>query len=128
MGQVVSLPQVTERTSIAALSFWYDPTALLLALAAMLACALTLGYVYQQYPGLSDSIPLAFPSLGGITRVDDKRELLSIPITGLGLLAVNLVLGFALHAWERGISYLLFLAGIGAQIMLLAAVIVTLHQ
>jgi len=128
MGQAVSLPQVTERTSIAAQSFWYDPTALLLALGAMLACALTLGYVFQQYPGLSDSIPLAFPSLGGITRVDDKRELLTIPITGLGLLAINLVLGFFLHAWERGVSYLLFLAGIGAQFMLLAAVVVTLHQ
>jgi hypothetical protein len=128
MGQQVSLPQVTERTSIAAMTFWYDPAALVLALAAVVACALTLGYTFQQYPGLSDSIPLAFPSLGGITRVDDKRELLAIPLTGIGLLAINLVLGFALHAWERGVSYLLFLAGIGAQLMLLAAVIVTIQQ
>ena len=128
LGQLVSLPQVTERTSLAAQSFWYDPLAQALALLSMLACAVTLGYVFHQYPGLPDSIPLAFPSLGGVTRVDDKRELLTIPVTGLGLLAVNLVLGFVLHAWERGVSYLLFLAAIGAQIMLLAAAIVTLHQ
>jgi hypothetical protein len=31
-------------------------------------------------------------------------------------------------AWERAVSYLLFLAAIGAQFMLLAAAIVTLHQ
>ena len=128
MGQLVSLPQVTERTSLAAQSFWQDPIAQALALASMLACAVTLGYVFHQYPGLPDSIPLAFPSLGGVTRVDGKRELLTIPVTGLGLLAVNLVLSFILHAWERAVSYLLFLAAIGAQIMLLSAAIVTLQQ
>jgi hypothetical protein len=128
MGQVVSLPQVTERHLIAAQPFWHDPIAQLLAFGAILACAVTMGYVFRSYPGLADSIPLAFPALGDVTRVDDKRELLSIPITGLGLLAINLVLGFFLHAWERAIGYLLFLAGIGCQIMLLAAAIITLNQ
>jgi len=128
LGQLVSLPQVTERTSLAAQSFWYDPLAQALALLSMLACAVTLGYVFHQYPGLPDSIPLAFPSLGGVTRVDDKRELLTIPVTGLGLLAVNLVLGFFLHAWQRAVGYLLFLAAVGAQAMLLAAAIITIQQ
>ena len=128
LGQVVSLPQVTERTSIAAQPFWQDPLTRTLALASILACAVTLGYVLQQYPGLPESIPLSFPSLGGITRVDDKRELLTIPITGIGLLAVNLVLGFFLHAWERTVGYLLFVAAIGAQVILLSAAIITLNQ
>ncbi len=128
LGQVVSLPQVTERTSIAAQPFWHDPLAQVLALAAVLACAVTLGYVFHQYPGLPDSIPFAFPTFGGVTRVDDKRELLTIPITGIGLLAANLVLGFFLHAWERAVGYLLFLAGIGAQGILLAAAIITVNQ
>ena len=128
LGQVVSLPQVTERTSVAAQPFWQDPLARTLAFASILACAVTLGYVLQQYPGLPESIPLSFPSLGGVTRVDDKRELLTIPTTGLGLLAVNLVLGFFLHAWERTVGYLLFLAAIGAQAVLLAAAIITLNQ
>jgi hypothetical protein len=128
MGQVVSLPQVTERSSLATLPIWHDPLAQALALAAMLACAVTMGYVYWHYADLPQSIPLAFPSLSGVTRVDDKEELLSIPITGLGLLAVNLVLGFVLHAWERTVGYLLFLAAIGAQAILLAAAIITLNQ
>ena len=128
LGQEVSLPQVTERTSIAAQPFWHDSLARTLALASILACAVTLGYVFYNYPGLPESIPFAFPPLGGVTRVDDKQELLSVPITGLGLLAINLVLGFFLHAWERAVGYLFFLAALGAQFMLLAAAIITLQQ
>ena len=123
LGQVVSLPQVTERHSIASLPFWHDPLAQLLALAAVLACTVTLGYVFHQYPGLPESIPFPFASLG----FGEKRELLSIPITGLGLLAVNLVLGFALHAVDRAVGYLLFLAAFGTQVTLLAAAIITLN-
>ena len=123
LGQVVSLPQVTERHSIASLPFWHDPLAQLLALAAVLACTVTLGYVFHQYPGLPESIPFPFATLG----FGDKRELLSIPITGLGLLAVNLVLGFALHAVDRAVGYLLFLAAFGTQVTLLAAAITTLN-
>jgi len=128
MGQVISLPQVTERHSIAAMPFWHDTIAQLLALGAVIACAVTLGYVFSNYGGLADSIPFAYPSFGGLTRIDDKRELLMIPITGLGLLAANLVLGFFLHAWERAIGYLLFTTAIGLQIVLLAAAIITIHQ
>jgi hypothetical protein len=128
MGQVISLPQVTERTAIAAQPFWHDPLAQLLALAAIVAFAAMLGYVFHQYAGLPDSIPYAYPPLSGITRVDSKSELLAIPTTGIAMLAVTLVLGYALHAWERAVGYVLFLAGIGAQIILLSAAIVTLNQ
>jgi len=128
LGQVVSLPQVTERTAIAAQPFWHDATAQLLALGSIGAFAVLLGYVFHQYPGLPESIPYAFPSLGGITRVDNKSELLAIPVTGIGLLAANLILGYVLHAWERGVGYLLFLGGIGAQMILLAAAIITIQQ
>jgi hypothetical protein len=128
MGQLVSLPQVNDRTAIAAQPFWHDPMAQALALGSFLAFATMLGYVYYQYPGLPETIPLAFPSMGGVTRVDDKSEFLSIPITGVAFLAINLVLGFMLHAWERAVGYLLFAAGIGAQIILLAAAIITIHQ
>ncbi len=128
MGQTVSLPQVTERHWVAAMPFWHDVTAQLLALGAAAACAVTLGYVFANYGGLADSIPFAYPSFGGITRIDDKSELLMIPITGLGLLAVNLVLGMFAHSWERAIGYLLFATAIGLQIILLAAAIITLQQ
>jgi len=124
LGQVVSLPQVTERHSVSALPFWHDPTAQLLALAAAIGFAVTLGYVFQQYPGLPDSIPFPFSAQG----FGDKADLLAIPITGLGLLAISLVLGFFMHAVDRAVGYLLFLSGLGTQIVLLSAAIITLNQ
>jgi hypothetical protein len=84
----------------------------------------TLGYVFQQYPSLPESIPFPFSAQG----FGDKEELLNIPITALGLLAVSLILGFMLHALDRAVGYLLFLAGIGTQLILLSAAIITLNQ
>ena len=123
LGQVVSLPQVNERHSVAAWPFWHDPLAQLFAFAAAVGFAVTLGYVFHQYPGLPESIPFPFAAQG----FGDKEELLSIPLTGLGILAVSLVLGFVLHALDRAVGYLLFLAGLGAQIVLLSAAIITLN-
>jgi hypothetical protein len=128
MGQMVSLPQVAERTSLAALRFWHDPTAIFLALAAVAGCAATMAYTFYNYPDLPQTIPLSFPSLEGIIRVEDKTELLAIPMTGVALLAINLVLGFALHGWERAVGYMLFVAGLGGQMVLLAAAIIALEQ
>lgn len=128
MGQTVSLPQVTERHAIAAMPFWHDTLAMGLALSAIVACATTLGYVFVNYGDLANSIPFAYPSFSGITRIDDKSELLMIPVTGMGFLAVNLVIGIVLHAWERAIGYLLLATATALQIVLLAAAIITLHQ
>ncbi len=120
LGQVVSLPQVTERHSVAALPFWHDTLAQILALAVIAGFVVMLGYVFQQYPGV--------PEKFAVQGFGDKSDLLSIPITGLGLLAVSLVLGFMLHALDRAAGYVLFLAGIGTQIVLLSAAIITLNQ
>jgi hypothetical protein len=39
---------------------------------------------------------------------------------------VNLILGYALHAWERVLGYLLFIGAIGLQLTFLAAAIIAL--
>jgi hypothetical protein len=85
------------------------------------------GYVYQQYPGLPDTIALSFPELNGVTRIGEKSELLKLPLTGIGLLLINLALGFAAHSWERMVGYVLLVAAIGAEGMLLAAAIIALN-
>ncbi len=126
LGALVLLPQATERVSLAAQPFWQDRLGQGLALAAVLVCLTTLGYVFHQYPGLPESLPLSFPSLGGVVRVASKHELLTIPSTGVGLLFVNLVLGFVLHGWERMVGYLLFLTALAAQGILLGGAIIAL--
>ena len=69
-------------------------------------------------------MPLRFPSLGGVVRVSDKSELLDIPRSAFGFLAVDFALAVLLHTWERMVGYVLLLAGISIQVMLLIAAVV----
>jgi len=127
LGSLVAVPQAPDRLYLAAQPFWEDRAAQLLALAAFGTFFAMFGYVYHQYPGLDANIPLSFPQLSGVTRVASKHELLKIPMTGVGLLLVNLGLGFLAHSWERMVGYVLLLAAIGAEGILLAAAIIALH-
>jgi hypothetical protein len=126
-GSLVAVAQAPDRLYLAAQPFWEDRTAQALALAAFAAFFAMFGYIYQQYPDLPQSMALSFPQLNGVTRVGDKSELLKLPLTGIGILLLNLGLGFAAHAWERMVGYVLLLAAIAAQGMLLAAAIVALN-
>lgn len=127
LGSLVAVPQTPDRLYLAAQPFWEDRIAQTLALAAAAVFFAMFAYVYQQYPGLSQSIELSFPQLDGVTRVGSKSELLKLPITGVGLLAVNLAVGFVAHSWERMVGYVLLLAAIGAEGILLAAAIIALN-
>lgn len=127
LGSLVAVPQTPDRLYLAAQPFWEDRTAQVLALAAFAAFFAMFAYVYQQYPGLPQSIALSFPRLNGVTRVASKDELLKLPMTGVGLLLLNLGLGFIAHSWERMVGYVLLLAAIGAEGILLAAAIIVLH-
>jgi hypothetical protein len=120
-GPLFEQRQAVHRWGIAAQSFWVDPNARLLAAALVASFVAVLAYVLHQYPGLSQSVPLRFPSLGGIVRVTDKSEMLDIPRSALGFMALNLTLAVLLHSWERMVGYVLLLAGIAVEVMLLIA-------
>jgi hypothetical protein len=126
-GSLVAVPQAPDRLYLAAQPFWEDRTAQALTLAAFATFFAMFGYVYQQYPGLPETISLSFPQLDGVTRVGEKSELLKIPATGIGMLLLNVAVGFIAHAWERMVGYVLLLAAIGAQGILLAAAIIALN-
>jgi hypothetical protein len=123
-GSLFEQEQVVHRSGIAAQSFWVDANARLLAALVIVAFIALLTYVLQGYPDLPQQILLRFPSLGGIIRSGDKSELLDIPRSAAGFLAVNLGLAVLLHSWERMVSYVLLVAGIGVQVLLLVAAIV----
>jgi hypothetical protein len=124
---LVAVPQAPDRSYLAAQPFWDDRIAHGLVFLAFAAFFTMFGYVYQQYPGLPETIALSFPELNGVTRIGEKSELLKLPLTGIGLLLVNLALGFAAHSWERMVGYVLLVAAIGAEGMLLAAAIIALN-
>ncbi len=127
LGSLVAVRQAPERLYLAAQPFWEDRAAQGLALVAFATFFAMFGYVYQQYPGLPQSIALSFPQLDGVTRVTSKSELLKIPMTGVGVLLVNLALGFIAHSWERMVGYVLLLAAVGAEGILLAGAIIALR-
>ncbi|HEX5370493.1 MAG TPA: PH domain-containing protein [Dehalococcoidia bacterium] len=123
-GALFDQRQAVHRWGIAAQSFWLDPSARLLTLILVASFAIVLGYVQHIYPGLNETVSLRFPSLGGVVRTSDKSELLDIPRSAFGFLAVDFVLAVLLHTWERMVGYVLLLAGIAIQIMLLVAAVV----
>jgi PH (Pleckstrin Homology) domain-containing protein len=127
LGSLVAVPQAPGRLYLAAQPFWDDRTAQVLALAAFATFFVMFAYIYQQYPGLPDTIALSFPKLSGVTRVGSKDELLKLPIAGVSLLLINLGLGFIAHAWERMVGYVLLTAAIAAEGILLAAAIIALR-
>ncbi len=127
-GPLFGQRQAVHRWGIAAQSFWLDPRARLMAAILIASFFVMLGYVLHQYPGLGHNaagqVQLRFPALGGIARVGDKSAVLDIPRSGIGFLAVNLVLAVFLHSWERMVGYVLLLGGIAVQFTLLIAAIV----
>jgi hypothetical protein len=127
LGSLVSIPQAPDRLYLAAQPFWEDRTAQGLALAAFATFFAMFAYVFREYPGLSQSIALSFPQIDGVTRIGSKDELLKLPATGIALLMLNLGLGFIAHSWERMVGYVLLLAAVGVQGMLLAAAIIALN-
>ena len=65
------------------------------------------------------SVPLHYTILGGVDVLGEWYRLLTIPLTGLIILIVNVTLGFFAYKRERLLSY--FFVGIGllAQVLIL---------
>jgi hypothetical protein len=57
-------------------------------------------------PSISDALPQSI----------SRDRLVELPRVGSAILAINLVLGVALHAWDRVAGYALFLAAACAQV------------
>ena len=127
-GPAMTPRQAVHRWGVQAQSFWQDRWGLALAVVLIGAFIAVLAYVLQMYPGLGQSVALRFPSLVGVVRVTDKSALLDIPRSAAGFLAANLLLAVLLHSWERMVAYVLLLAGIGVQFMLLVAAIVAVAE
>jgi hypothetical protein len=123
-GPLFEEQQALHRAGISAQTFWQDGRAQVLAVLLIGAFFVVLGYVLETYPDLAQTVALRFPSFGGIARLSDKSALLDIPRSAAGFVAINLALAIVLHSWERMVSYVLLVAGIVVQVVLLVAAIV----
>jgi hypothetical protein len=123
-GPLFEQRQVLRRAGLSAQTFWTDNFALILTAILLVAFFAVLGYVLNIYPGLAETVALRFPSFGGIARLSDKSALLDIPRSAAGFLVINVALAILLHSWERMVSYVVLIAGILVQVVLLVAAVV----
>ena len=117
-------PQRVEPRGVGVLPFWRDGGAWFAVILALVGLGSLGGYLFSQYPDLPALAQIDFPHVPGIVRIGDRAELLRIGAVGGGMVAVNLALGFVLHARERAAGvWLIASAGLLQAVLLGAAVV-----
>ncbi len=121
-------PQRAEPRGFSVLPLWRDRDVWFVFSLVLAALGVLGGYLFTQYPDLPALIQIDFPRSTGIVRVGDRSELLRIGAVGGGIVAVNLALGFILHARERAAGLWLLASAALIQAVLLGAAIVAFER
>jgi hypothetical protein len=116
LGPTRSLEQTRREGGLAGLAIWRDWKALSLVTVAIVANVSLFGYIAFRYPALPEIVPLLSES-GQVRLLGAKEELFELPALGLVVLLGNTVLGFALHRWERPVTYALGAVALFVQII-----------
>ena len=129
LGPTARVTHHAQRLGSAAQAFWYDPTGRMLVGVALLAAFLMWALVGIRYPGLPAAFELQFPAHedNPLVNVQTKDAILELPRIASGLLVVNLVIGFVLHAWERVAGYVMFIAAAVVQVAFTAAIAIAIR-
>ncbi len=122
LGPAQELRQAREEGGLAALPIWRDWKALGLVALGAVANAGLFAYITARYPYLPELVPL-LSEAGQVKLIGTKEELLQLPIIGLIVFVANTVLGFALHRWERPLTYCLTAIALLIQILFWSAAI-----
>jgi hypothetical protein len=120
LGPAESLERARREGGLAGLSLWRDGIALGLAAAGAIANAGLFAYAALRYPHLPGIVPL-LSEAGQVTLLGHKEELWELPAIGLTVLLTNTILGFALHRWERLVTYCLGAMAVLVQILVWSA-------
>jgi hypothetical protein len=122
LGPAQSLQRARREGGLAGLPLWRDGIAMGLAAAGSIANAGLFAYIALRYPHLPGIIPL-LSEAGQVTLLGNKGELWELPAIGLTVLLANTILGFALHRWERLVTYCLGAMAVLVQILVWSAAI-----
>jgi hypothetical protein len=120
LGPAESLERTRREGGLGGLAIWRDAIALGLAAAGALANAGLFAYAALRYPHLPGIVPL-LSEAGQVTLLGHKEELWELPAIGLTVLLANTILGFALHRWERLVTYCLGAMAILVQVIVWSA-------
>jgi hypothetical protein len=122
LGPAESLERARSKGGLAGLAIWGDLVAVGLAAMGALANAGLFAYIALRYPNLPGIVPL-LSEAGQVTLLGHKEELWELPAIGLTVLLANTILGFALHRWERVVTYCLGAMAILVQVIIWSAAI-----
>ena len=128
LGPTARLAHHVERSGTAMQPFWSDRRALALATVALIAGALVWAQIAARYGMLPPTLELHFPPSDPqpIVTVTSRDAIFQLSRTASLILGVNIVLGAALHAWDRVAGYVLLFAATVVQVAFLAAVALAL--
>jgi hypothetical protein len=129
LGPTAHATHHAQRLGSAAQAFWYDPIGRILVLVAGFATFLMWALVALRYPELPAAIELHFPAYEdtGLVDIRTKDSILQLPRIATLILAINLAIGFVLHAWERVAGYVLFLTAAAIQLAFAIAIAIALR-
>jgi hypothetical protein len=107
-----------------AYSFWSDPWVIALTSSSVLLNLALFAFIVLLLPILPGFVPLHFSNAGDIDEVATKSSLLSLPITGAGLLAFDFLCALFLYARREllGAGFLLIGAAL-LQLLLWVAIV-----
>jgi len=130
LGPTARVTHHAQRLGSAAQAFWYDPIGRALVVIALLSTFAMWVLVALRYPDLPPTLELHFPASEdtGLVDVRSKDTILDLPRIATLILAVNLGLGFLLHAWERVAGYVLFLAAAVIQLGFAVAIAIAIQN
>jgi hypothetical protein len=85
-------------------------------------------YLVTRWDSLPALVPVDFPRVDDPQRLIDREDLLSIPLLGLAVLALNTAGGMVAHVLERSAALVLFGSAVVVQAVLLAAAVLAVEQ
>jgi len=125
-GENLDGEPTVERDLVAAHPIWTDRTAQYLALGGVLINLVLWGYIFANYPELSNQITIEFPPIGSITTLHSRDEIFKIPATATAILGLNFVFSLLFQPRERAATYLLLTGSVFFQVAFLVAAVVAI--
>jgi hypothetical protein len=123
LGPTAEVTHHVERTLSSMQGFWSDRMGWALGGTAIAMCAISWLALVLQYGDLPETVRVFFPpaEVNPLSETNAKDILISVPRAATVVLAINLVAGVLMYAWDRTVARMVLGAGIALQVGFLAA-------
>ena len=123
LGPTAEVSHHVERSLSALQGFWSDRMGWALAGVAIGVCAIAWLLLAAQYGALPETVHVFFPpaEVNPLSDTNAKNILIGVPRAATIVLALDLVAGVLMYAWDRTVARLVLGAGIAVQVGFLVA-------